>query len=100
VIYTPALITDRNLTLAHMRLRTGECRLGFACPGRPGVWIGSSAACSLTRPGGRRVTGGGPSDTNECEPNPCPAVCWRTAVTTVRIVSYAPQPARAGPGRE
>jgi hypothetical protein len=40
----------------------------------------------LTRPGGRRVTGGGPSDTNKCEPNRCLAVCWRNAVTTVRIV--------------
>jgi len=47
------------------------------------------------------VTGGGPSDTNEWEPNRCLAVCWRTAVTTVRIVPgrYI-RPARAPDGSE
>src|SRR6201996_7495029 len=50
----------------------------------------------------RRVTGGGPSDTNECEPNRCPAVCWRTAVTTVRIVfaRHHLRPARAPDGSD
>src|ERR1700734_3430206 len=83
-----------------MLLREGECRLGFACPGRPGVWIGSGAACSLICR--RRVTGAGPSDTNECEPNRCLAVCWRTAVTTVRIVfaRYHIRAARAPDGSE
>src|SRR5580693_3784430 len=53
----------------------------------------------LTRRGGRRVTGGGPSDTNKCEPNRCLAVCWRTAVTTVRIVpARYIRPARAPDG--
>jgi hypothetical protein len=32
------------------------------------------------------VTGEEPPDTNKCEPNRCLAVCWRIAVTTVRIV--------------
>src|ERR1700722_56026 len=51
--------------------------------------------------GGRRVTGGGPSDTNECEPNRCLAVCWRTAVTNVRMVlSRHNRPARALDGSD
>src|SRR3984957_325772 len=82
-----------------MLLREGECRLGFACPGRPGVWIGSGAACSLICR--RRVTGAGPADTNECEPNRCLAVCWRTAVTNVRIVfAQHIRPARAADGSD
>src|ERR1700722_14010718 len=52
--------------------------------------------------GGRRVTGGGPADTNECEPNRCLAVCRRTAVTTVRVVHVLRhnRPARAPDGSD
>src|SRR5580692_7888829 len=50
----------------------------------------------------RRVTGGGRSDTNQWEPNRCLAVCWRTAVTTVRIVHALRhnRPARAPDGSD
>jgi gluconate kinase len=49
----------------------------------------------------RRVTGGGPSNTNEWEPNRCLAVSWRTRHDDCPHRSRtAPQPACAGPGRE
>ena len=49
---------------------------------------------------GGRVTGGGPSDTSECEPNRCLAVYRRTVVTTVRIIHALRhnRPARAPDG--
>src|SRR5580698_11163114 len=47
------------------------------------------------------VTGEEPPDTNKCEPNRCLAVCWRIAVTTVRIVPVRYiRPPRAPDGSE